>query len=55
MMELNQARKRPILDEKLDKMESQVKLGKLSQPEIDKQIRKEEQLIIKQANKKTIF
>ena len=30
MMELNQARKRSVLDEKLHKMESQVKLGKLS-------------------------
>ena len=55
MMELNQGRKRPVFDEKLDKMESQVKLGKLSQREIDKQIQGKKQLIINQAKKRPIF
>ena len=39
-MEINRARKRPILDEKLDDMESQVKLGKLGQQEINEEINK---------------
>ena len=55
MMELNRARKRPVFDEKLDKMESQVKLGKLSQQEINKQIQGKKQPIINQARKRPIF
>ena len=37
-MGINRGRKRPVFDEKLDNMESQVKLGKLGQQEIDKEI-----------------
>ena len=39
MRELHRAEKRPAFDQKLDEMESQVKLGKLGQQEIDQQIR----------------
>ena len=39
MMDLHRAGKRPVFDQKLDETESQVKLGKLGQQEIDQQIR----------------
>ena len=49
MMELNRVEKRSVFDEKLDEMETQVKLRKLGQEEIDKQIKGK-----KQPNFKTI-
>ena len=53
-MELNRARKRPVFDEKLDEMESKVKLMKLSQQEIDKQICGEKQQNLNQARKRPV-